>query len=153
MTMSDVRTATPTGTAPHLSQRVRVGLSLCIFLGVSTIPGAFIPQAGTGNDGPPLFVLVLDVLLGAISVVGAIVFWRADPQRRHRAARVLRRRRRVGQDPRRGGHAADRRRGRPPAQPTEDHLPRLTPAGLAGRVGHRTPAMRFILCHRTHWGL
>lgn len=86
MTMSAHRPATIATTAPHLSQRVQTGLVLCFALGLSTIPGAFIPAAGTGNDGPPVPVLILDVLLGLISMVGVVVFWRTGNRLANRLA-------------------------------------------------------------------
>jgi hypothetical protein len=85
--MSDVRPTTGyPSTAPHLSRRVRTGLVLCITLGILTIPGSFIPAAGTGNGGPPVTVLVLDVLLGLIEVGGATLFWRTGNRRANRIA-------------------------------------------------------------------
>jgi hypothetical protein len=41
---------------------------------------------GTGNDGPPMFVLVLDVLLGLICIGGAVVFWRTGNRLANRLA-------------------------------------------------------------------
>lgn len=86
MTKSDVRPTSHETAAPHLSQRVRTGLVLCILLGVSTLPSAFVPAVGTGKNGPPIPVLVLDVLLGLVAIGGAVLFWRTGNRLANRLA-------------------------------------------------------------------
>lgn len=69
----------------HLSGRVRTGLVLCILLGAANIPFLFDPTK-PGHDGPPYSVLVLDAVLGVISIVAAIAFWRTGRRAANRLA-------------------------------------------------------------------
>lgn len=73
-----VTTGTTT-TAParfRPATRVKVGLGIAIFLGLTNLPGAFQPTPD-GQDGPPLGVLVLGTVLGLISIIAAVIAWRS----------------------------------------------------------------------------
>jgi hypothetical protein len=86
VTLSDVRPTTSAAEAPHLSQRVRTGLVLCILLGLSTVPSVFVPAGNSGSDGPPVGVLVFDVALGLVAIGGAVLFWRTGRRLANRIA-------------------------------------------------------------------
>ena len=58
------------------SPRLRAGLAISAFLGLVNIPFLFAPTP-SGQEGPPLPVLVLSALVGLVSVVCAVVAWRS----------------------------------------------------------------------------
>lgn len=55
--------------------RNKVGLGLAIFYGVGNLPSALFP-APEGEDGPPLAILIVGSILGAVAIVAGIVAWR-----------------------------------------------------------------------------
>jgi hypothetical protein len=79
-----VTSAGPTAPAAR-SGRVRTGLVLCILLGAANIPFLFSPTQD-GDEGPPYAVLVVGALLGLVSIVGAIMFWRSGNRLANRLA-------------------------------------------------------------------
>ncbi len=67
-------TAAPAGQRP--ATRVKVGLGIAIFLGLTSIPSAFSPTPD-GQTGPPYAVLLLGAVLGLISAVTGVIAWRS----------------------------------------------------------------------------
>lgn len=66
------------------STRNKIGLGLAIFYGVTNIP-SFLTGPDSGEDGPPLSVLIVCSVLGVVATVAGIVAWRA---RNRSAARL-----------------------------------------------------------------
>ncbi len=76
--MSSTLTATGT-TSRHapLSRANKIGLGLGILLGLFDLAGPLTTPHGSGSQaGPPMSVLVVDALIGLITVIGAVYAWR-----------------------------------------------------------------------------
>ena len=58
----------------HLSTRQRVGLGLAGLLSLGSLPSVLTPTPD-GQVGPPLAVLALSTVLGAVGVVATAVAW------------------------------------------------------------------------------
>jgi hypothetical protein len=73
------------GTSVTVTKRMKVGLALAVLLGLANIPFLFSPTPD-GQDGPPYAVLVLSAVLGAVSVVAAVIAWRSGSRTAIRVA-------------------------------------------------------------------
>jgi peptidoglycan/LPS O-acetylase OafA/YrhL len=73
-------TATTTG----WTTKNKVGLGLATFYGITNIP-SFLMAADTGEDGPPLSIMIVCSILGVVAAVAGVVAWR----KRSRAAARL----------------------------------------------------------------
>lgn len=83
--------ATVTTTPPSLSTANRVGLGLAAFLGLADCTALAFPTP-EGEVGPPTGILVLDLVLGVITLAAVAVAWRTGRRGALRvaaAARVL----------------------------------------------------------------
>lgn len=56
--------------------RNKVGLALAALLAVNDVAGLVTYQASAGEVGPPLGVLILDAVLGVVTLVFVVVGWR-----------------------------------------------------------------------------
>jgi hypothetical protein len=57
----------------------KAGLVICALYNLLNIPSAFFPTGGDGDtDGPPLAILVVGSVLGAIGLVAAVLAWRGN---------------------------------------------------------------------------
>ncbi len=71
-------TLTATGsTTNRLSTKQKVGLVLCMLSSLASLP-SFLFAADKGETGPPLPVMVLATVLGAIGVVATVLAWRGS---------------------------------------------------------------------------
>ena len=68
-----------------VTKRMKAGLVLAVLLGLANIPFLFSPTPD-GQDGPPYAVLVLSAVLGAVSVVAAVIAWRSGSRTAIRVA-------------------------------------------------------------------
>jgi hypothetical protein len=68
-----------------LSKLNKTGLVFAFLLGVADLTSLFQPTPD-GEVGPPYPILVLDALLGVITVVGVVVAWRTA---RHGVVRIV----------------------------------------------------------------
>jgi len=59
-----------------LSTLNKTGLIIALVLGVLDISSPFGPSGDSAQDGPPMAILLIDAVLGAITVVAAIIAWR-----------------------------------------------------------------------------
>jgi hypothetical protein len=59
-----------------LSTLNKTGLIIALVLGVLDVFSPFGPSDGSTGDGPPMAILVIDAVLGLITVVAAIIAWR-----------------------------------------------------------------------------
>lgn len=66
--------STAASTAPALSTRNKVGLAIVGVLGLLDCTALLTP---TPEPGPPFGILVLDTILGVITVVAVVIGWRA----------------------------------------------------------------------------
>jgi hypothetical protein len=53
----------------------KVGLGLAIFYGVTNIP-SFLESTPDGETGPPLSIMIVCSILGAVATVAGVVAWR-----------------------------------------------------------------------------
>jgi hypothetical protein len=60
---------------PNTKQKV--GLVLCGLYSLANIPGAFTPPP-EGETGPPLGILIIGSILGAIGLVATVMAWRGN---------------------------------------------------------------------------
>lgn len=60
--------------------RQKVGLGIAAFLNLANVAGLALPTPD-GEEGPPLFVLVLGAALGVIGLVAVYLAWRKDSRR------------------------------------------------------------------------
>ena len=60
----------------QLSKLNKAGLIIAGVLGLIDITGPFTMPADTGQDGPPIAILILDSILGLITVVAVVIAWR-----------------------------------------------------------------------------
>jgi len=67
--------AQPAPSAP-LSRLNKAGLVLAFLLGLGDTTGPFLPLPPDAQAGPSYSILLLDGLLGLITVVGVVVAWR-----------------------------------------------------------------------------
>ena len=75
--MTSTTTLAPTGAS--LSTRRKTGLVIAGLYALSNIPSAFVPAVPEGSgDGPPMAILVVCSVLGAIGVVAAVLAWRGS---------------------------------------------------------------------------
>lgn len=72
--------STAASTVPALSTRNKVGLAIVGVLGLLDCAALLITP--TSEPGPPVGILVLDTILGVITVVAVVIGWRAA----HRSA-------------------------------------------------------------------
>jgi hypothetical protein len=69
-------TAPQTAPSTPLSKLNKAGLVLAFLLGLADIAAVFFPPTPEGQVGPPDSILLLDSLLGLITVVAVVVAWR-----------------------------------------------------------------------------
>jgi hypothetical protein len=67
----------PAATRPRLSTKQKVGLVLCMLNSLASLP-SFLMAADPGEVGPPLPIMVLATILGAIGVVATVLAWRGN---------------------------------------------------------------------------
>ncbi|MDQ4009117.1 MAG: hypothetical protein M3228_00070 [Actinomycetota bacterium] len=67
--------STAASTAPALSTRNKVGLAIAGVLGLFDCAALLTPYPE--EPGPPVGILVLDTILGVITVVAVVIGWRA----------------------------------------------------------------------------
>jgi hypothetical protein len=60
-----------------LSTKQKVGLVLCMLSSLASLP-SFLMAADEGEQGPPLPIMVLASVLGAIGVVATVLAWRGS---------------------------------------------------------------------------
>jgi hypothetical protein len=65
-----------------LTRKNKIGLVIAGLLGLSDLAGVFTLNQDSDSAGPPLGVLIFDVVLGAATIAAVIIAWR----RRARAA-------------------------------------------------------------------
>ncbi|MGC4110191.1 MAG: hypothetical protein QM747_07160 [Nocardioides sp.] len=70
-------TMTTTSGAATVTGRFRTGLVISALLALTQIPFVFLPTPDTGQDGPPELVLVVNALLGLVSIACVVVAWRS----------------------------------------------------------------------------
>jgi hypothetical protein len=68
-------TANPTSTTVAWTTKNKVGLGLGIFYAVTNIPSVLFP-APSGDDGPPLAIMIICTVLGIIATVAGVMAWR-----------------------------------------------------------------------------
>lgn len=89
--MSAARTASTATSAPAarhgLPGRVKAGLIVAIILGLGDLVSIFMVPTDTGaDDGPPIPILILATVLGAVTLGAIWVAWRTSSRR---AIRVI----------------------------------------------------------------
>lgn len=76
--------------SPHpLSTRQRVGLGLCVLLGLFDVVGLALAP-GAGEIGPPFPVVVFSFVMGLITLAAAVPAWRSGDRRAVLAVAVSR---------------------------------------------------------------
>lgn len=65
--------------------RQRIGLAIAGLYSLASVPSAFLPTP-EGEVGPPLGVLVVDAVLGAVGVLAVAIAWRTGNRAALRAA-------------------------------------------------------------------
>lgn len=84
--MSSARTTSTGTSAPahpvSLPGRLKAGLSVAIILGLGDLVSLFLVPTDTGeDDGPPIPILVLATVLGAVTLGAIWVAWRTGSRR------------------------------------------------------------------------
>lgn len=59
-----------------LSALNKTGLVIAIVLGALDLTGPFMTPDEPGQDGPPMAILLIDAVLGLITIVAAVIAWR-----------------------------------------------------------------------------
>lgn len=59
-----------------LTTKNKVGLALAGLLGLADVP-SFLTGAPDGETGPPQGILILDSILGVITIVAVVIAWRS----------------------------------------------------------------------------
>jgi hypothetical protein len=62
--------------AVKLSKLNKTGLVIAILLGLADLTAPFQPTPDDAEEGPPFAILVIDSVLGLITVIAAVVAWR-----------------------------------------------------------------------------
>jgi hypothetical protein len=65
-------------TAAGTTTKQKVGLVLAMLYGLANIPSFLAGDPDPGESGPPLAILVISSILGAIALVAAIWAWRGN---------------------------------------------------------------------------
>jgi hypothetical protein len=68
-------TLTSTGTGVGTKQKI--GLAICVLYGLANLPSV-LTAPPDGETGPPMAILVVDTVLGAIAIVAAVLAWRGN---------------------------------------------------------------------------
>jgi hypothetical protein len=67
--------ATPAGPPAPLTTRVKVGLALAVLLALADLLGSLLVPVDPSQVGPPLGVIVLAGILGAVTLVFVVIAW------------------------------------------------------------------------------
>jgi hypothetical protein len=70
--------ASGTNAGAGTTTKQKVGLVLAMLYGIANIPGFLAGEPAPGEEGPPLAILVIGSILGAIMLVGALWAWRGN---------------------------------------------------------------------------
>ncbi|HRI98255.1 MAG TPA: hypothetical protein PLZ93_21710 [Nocardioides sp.] len=68
---------TLTSSSTGIGGKQKAGLVICLLFGLANLPSVLTAPAD-GETGPPMAILVVDTLLGAIAIVAAILAWRGN---------------------------------------------------------------------------
>jgi hypothetical protein len=61
-----------------VTQVRKIGLVLAIFLGLVDVAFTFVPAPAGEEGAPPFFIVVLGLIVGILTVVGAAIYWRSS---------------------------------------------------------------------------
>jgi hypothetical protein len=69
---------TTTTTAPRNTTKQKVGLVLAGLYSLANIPSFLADGGGSGDDSPPMAILVVSSILGLVGLVATILAWRGN---------------------------------------------------------------------------
>jgi hypothetical protein len=70
-------TSTVTTRIARLTTRNKVGLVLAVLLALGDVASLLQPPTADGETGPPFSILLVDGLLGVLTIVGVVIAWRS----------------------------------------------------------------------------